>query len=240
MQRHGSPSEQAYLFPSHASATRCVSFLRLQQLKEVEKVKIVDLYPNDGHQSIVSAVLVLNHHLQVVKSFWQHTGEGISSRRAEYCFKAFNSGSLGVRDVPNPSAWRESKRSPLHKGPKRYQKSASVDEVTLSPECSTSLAPVLDGKDHTLFVEERFGRNLDMSLANSAKLAVRKRIATALDTKSDLMDSSQSCSQRQPRIMIDSVSEDDVYLYPCGMNSIFHTHQLLMACRGQMRSVSYG
>lgn len=40
--------------------------------------------------------------------------------------------------------------------------------------------------------------------------------------------------------LVRGFSEDDVYLYPTGMSSIFNTHRTLMACRGDLRSVCFG
>ena len=39
---------------------------------------------------------------------------------------------------------------------------------------------------------------------------------------------------------VTGLSDDDVYLYPCGMNSIFNTHQMMLESRGQLKSISFG
>jgi cystathionine gamma-synthase len=36
------------------------------------------------------------------------------------------------------------------------------------------------------------------------------------------------------------LSDDDVYLYPSGMNSIFNTHRMMLQSRGQLKSISFG
>ena len=173
--------------------------------------------------------------------FWQHSGEGISSRRAEYCLRAFIDGRLGAKNIVGFLPFELEDPATLHKGPKRYQKNAQADGVAPPLDSFNSLSKVPDGKDYTQFVEERFGRNLDIALASSAKLAIRKRIADALSIFGGGHPSSlqRSCCQGPPAANSEC-SEDDVYLYPCGMNSIFHIHQLMMTCRGHMRSITYG
>ena len=164
--------------------------------------------------------------------YWQHSGEGVSSRRAEYCHKAFENGTLVAREFVHAT----SQDSTVCKGPRRYQKNGSVDLKT----SSQTDRPMTDKQDFVQFVEERFGRNLDISLAYKAKKAIRKRIAGALCVNVELTEAldinggtDEACPGR-------SLSEDDVYLYPCGMSSIFNAHRILMSCRGSIKSISFG
>ncbi|GAA5963066.1 hypothetical protein JCM3765_001756 [Sporobolomyces pararoseus] len=84
------------------------------------------------------------------------------------------------------------------------------------------------------YVEERYGRNLDLSLAPLAKLAMRRRIAgvlaeqpgQAIDVK-DIQNAQGAESTRG----VQGLTEDDVWLYSCGMNAIFHAHLLAMETR---------
>ncbi|GAA6022355.1 hypothetical protein JCM11491_003232 [Sporobolomyces phaffii] len=84
------------------------------------------------------------------------------------------------------------------------------------------------------YVEERYGRNLDLSLAPLAKLAMRRRIAGVLAEQpgeaiavEDIHNARGAESTRG----VHGLTEDDVWLYPCGMNAIFHAHQLVMGTR---------
>ena len=202
--------------------------------------RILDLFPdsdlledkptNAGARPIVSAVILPKDQAIIAKTFWQHSGDGISSRRAEYCYKAYQDGHLATSFSTNP----HNGEPMLRKGPRRYQKKPSVDATWETRET------LMEGKDYDQFVEERFGRNLDLSLATQAKQAIRKRIAGALSTNVELPETLYitTPSQRTGRIKV--FSEDDVYLYPSGMSSIFNTHRTLMACRGPMRSISFG
>ena len=211
-------------------------------------VRIVDLCPNDdssvdaikcGHPSgktIVSAVIFPRTLVKVAKAFWQHSGDGISSRRAEYCHKAFEGGRLLtwralVEKVKGVSAMVPSK------GPRRYRK---ADSKGLLPTAQLISEDGSQRCDCVGFVEERFGRNLDATLASSAKLAIRKRIAGALTANVNPHEAFDTSQPLTRMASIRNFSEDDVYLYPCGMSSIFNTHRCLLACRGEMESVSFG
>lgn len=239
MSKHGSPTEKAFLFPSHPVASRCAEFMREQipSLVIGKSLRLVDLYPNSGPSNgkvesepmhikpIISAVLFPRDYAKIAKTFWQHSGDGVSSRRAEYCHRAFDDGRLTIRNTTIPPT----------KGPRRYQKKESIDNPV---QCE--LGRALDRKDYLQFVEERFGRNLDISLACNAKQAIRRRIAGALTANVDLHEALEMAKPSTRTEHVEGFSEHDVYLYPCGMSSIFNTHRIIMACRGEMKSISYG
>ena len=232
------------MFPTHAVAVRCSDFLRQQEpsLDIKKSIKILDFYQEadlatDGEEStdscvrsIVSAVVFPQSCSKAAKMFWQHSGDGISSRRAEYCHRALDRGSL----IQKPDGFD---RKSSMKGPRRYQKKSSLN---LSPKAKAQHLDALEGKEKIRFVEERFGRNLDVSLAASAKLAIRRRIAGALTANVDLKEAIELSQPSTRTERVAGFSENDVYLYPCGMSSIFNTHRSLMAIRGQLKSISFG
>ena len=211
------------------------------KLNARDVIKIVDLYPNDETKSTISAVLFPERFSKVAKAFWQHTGEGISSRRAEYCHKAFNDGRLIAESICKPIDIVTTKvASTPCKGPRRYRKPQTDDLISTATVGEPPTESPLDARDSAQFVEERFGRNLDLSLAISAKLAIRRRIAGALTANVDLPEAQNASHAPTRTANVEGFSEDDVYLFPCGMNSIFHSHRLMMACRGGGKSISYG
>ncbi|KAH7039054.1 cystathionine gamma-synthase [Macrophomina phaseolina] len=232
---YGSPTESVMLFPSHVVASRCVDFFR-KQAPELgpSEVRVVDLVVNPDHKHPeervlprVSAIIFPKDRFKVAKTFWQHSGEGVSSRRAEYCHKAFEDGLL----VEKSQAGQR-----MCKGPRRYQKKGSVD-ITAQHS-----APIRepDGQDFLRFVEERFGRNLDVGFAENAKYAIRRRIAGSLTANVDLEEALKLERDHERTRAVAGFSEDDVYLYPSGMSAIFNTHRSLMAALGQQKSVSFG
>lgn len=68
-------------------------------------------------------------------------------------------------------------------------------------------------KESSTFLEERFGRNLDLSLAKDAEQALRRRIVSKINENSSASEN--------------SATEHDVYLYPSGMASILMRIELL-------------
>jgi cystathionine gamma-synthase len=224
--------ESAILFPSHAGASRCADFFH-SQASQSSRIRILDLVPNLEKETTdmkfaspqVSAVLYPSDHFSTAKIFWQHSGEGVSSRRAEYCHELLKEGLLVEKSTAENS-------QRLCKGPLRYRKGLSRD---------ISKQPVpLEGKDSTSFIEERFGRNLELKFAAKAKSAVKRRIAGSLTADTTLEEALALKSDGIGERHMAEFSEDDVYLYPCGMNAIFNTHRSLMATRGPLKSVMYG
>ena len=241
VKQHGLPSEQALLFPSHAVAYGCLQFFRAHQpfSNKDSYLRIVDLYPNDEDKSIISAILFPSSHAIIAKAYWQHSGGGISSRRAEYCHNAFEDGRLAARMHRDEAGNILKATNVLCKGPRRYRKRHSTDLSPASSEQPPETCSLV-GTDYHQFVEERFGRNLDISMADKAKLAIRRRIAGALTANVDLLEAMQHTHSPTRTAHVEGFSEDDVYLYPCGMNSIFNAHRMMMVCRGEMKSISYG
>ena len=134
--------------------------------------------------------------------------------------------------------------------------SSSSLKMTAEPD------PLDDDEFLARYVEERYGRNLDLSLAPIAKLAMRRRIAGVLretsGTNSPVIPvpspaahengSTEGASDATKRngVMtrgrqestfeessrgVEGLTEADVWLYPCGMSSIYHAHQLVRGVR---------
>lgn len=244
--KHGQSGEQAMLFPSSQIAFRCMEFIK-SSAEEIGSLRVLDLVLNhpiaqtgDDRDSItaVAAVLMPSSCFSTATKFWQHSGEGISSRRAEAFQKAFVEGHLKLRSGTATASQGPTLAS---KGPRRYQRKAPLEieyeTETKTGEESTSS----DAVDPVQFVEERFGRNLDPSLTRNAKLAIRRRIAGSLTS---------NVAPEEAIVLPDVVGQegnnnrfvsvDDVYLYPCGMSAIFNTHRSLIRARGSMKSIMFG
>lgn len=194
-------------------------------------------------RAIICAVVFPRNYSGIAKSFWQHSGEGVSSRRAEFHFKAFQEGHLVPRDSLKE---QNGTNSANRKGPRRYQR-----EQSLSRPHSNSSGPFIndtihngstssEGRNYVQFVEERFGRNLDLSMAANAKLAIRRRIAGSLVVDVDLQTALDTHDNVGGNRQVEGFSEDDVYLFPAGMSSIHNTHRTLLAIRCSRKSISFG
>ncbi|KAL2001247.1 hypothetical protein VTN02DRAFT_1978 [Thermoascus thermophilus] len=257
VRRYGDPDgESATLFPSPKTALVCHSFLVSKVSPEdTDKVRVLNFVPSpraaaatadtDGSPNVtsrLSCVLYPQKYAPIAKQVWQHTGDGISSRRSEFCLKALEDGYL-VEDKKSSPVDVMSQR--LCKGPRRYQKTGSLNgtlkEVLPSAAKETVSSPaskdVPDKGEYAQFIEERFGRNLSPSLADRAKLAVRRRIAGSLTADVDLSEALETTSSDG---RIAGLTEDDVFLFPTGMSSIFNIHQILLHARGPMKSICFG
>ncbi|CAN9097476.1 cystathionine gamma-synthase [Alternaria alternata] len=239
VEKHGKDEESAMLFPTNATASRCQDFfLRQAPDLDASQVRILDFVPaaerarSEELQIIsprVSAVLFPKERFSIAKAFWQHSGDGVSSRRAEYCSQLFKEGILVDASTLNQSAR-------VCKGPRRYQKKTSIDLDT-SGDFTNGNGEV---QDPTQFVEERFGRNLDLSKTKNAKLAIRRRIAGSLTADVSLTEAMTLDHDAARRRPVAGFSEDDVYLYPTGMSSIFNAHRNLLRAKGSKRAIVYG
>ncbi|KAH9880065.1 hypothetical protein J1614_002091 [Plenodomus biglobosus] len=239
LDRYGRDGEGAMLFPTHATASRCQDFF-LRQIPNLDasQVRILNFVPaaekaRAEEVAIISpklsAVLFPLVHFSIAKQFWQHSGDGVSSRRAEYCYHLFTKGML-----VESSTVKQPQRA--CKGPKRYQKTTSID----LGGCNNDADIVGEVQDPTQFVEERFGRNLDLSMTKNAKLAIRRRIAGSLTADVGLSEALTMEKDTMMTRQAANFSEDDVYLYPTGMSSIFNTHRNLLRIKGPLKAIVYG
>ncbi|EST04635.1 Cys/Met metabolism, pyridoxal phosphate-dependent enzyme [Kalmanozyma brasiliensis GHG001] len=229
----------------------------------------------------------------LAKSFWQHTGDGISSRQADRCLSLLEqSKSADTEAVTGEAAANESASAgavgndDIYKKPassasagkrfyNRYARTNSTGSAlipaTPSPTSSVPQTPSSSGilqrpttttddalsasvsslsgvtsattltsepgtSDLVTYVEERYGRNLPLTSAPSAKLALRRRIAGTL-----LSDRSEQSVLETPADAVGEtgrhgtgVTEHDVYLFPSGMSAIFHAHQLALRAASRL------
>ncbi|KAG0640634.1 pyridoxal phosphate-dependent transferase [Tuber brumale] len=227
----GQPGEEVMLFPTPRVAARCRQFIKAtSRTTPAPSTRVVEFVSKtrkrnggDGRPiwSDLCAVMYPASEAKVAKQFWQHTGDGVSSRRAEFCQRDFDEGLLVEKSTITT-------KSPprMSKGPKRYSHGGM------------QFKPSAQEEELDTFVEERFGRNLDLAFVDSAKLAIRRRIAGSLEISMGLKDALKSSNDDGG--MVEGFAENDVYLHPTGMSAIFNTHRLLMAILGPNKSVCYG
>ncbi|KAL4983061.1 pyridoxal phosphate-dependent transferase [Aspergillus falconensis] len=241
--RFGSPDNEATtLFPSPNTARVCHSFI-LSRIspQEAHKIRVLDFTPTkqlenelSTVQSLLSCVIYPKEHAKIAKQAWQHTGDGVSSRRGEFCLGALKDGLL----VERRNVAGDATPQMIYKGPRRYQGRRSINGSGKgASHGAVSANQPHEGRESVQFIEERFGRNLSTSLASQAKIAVRRRIAGVLTADVELSEALEKVS-REGRVA--GLSESDVFLFPSGMSSIFNSHRLLLEARGSMKSVCFG
>ncbi|KAE8348484.1 pyridoxal phosphate-dependent transferase [Aspergillus coremiiformis] len=249
VQSYGNPdTESAMLFPSPKTAQICHSFILSRASADNScAVRVVEFIPSTHTKaefemvtSLLSSVIYPKELGSVAKQVWQHTGNGVSSRRSEFCYSALRDGFL----VEKKSNTTNTAAQWICKGPRRYQGKDSANgafrtDGTYTPAADFSLArnSLQVGREYIQFIEERFGRNLNTSLADQAKMAVRRRIAGVLKADVEL---SEALENTVGEGRVAGLEESDVFLYPTGMSAIFNSHQMLMATRGAMKSICFG
>lgn len=231
--------EATTLFPSSRTAEICRTFIIARiPAGESSKIRIVSFVPSPKADSDIRSlvhsklfgVIYPKEYAPIAKQVWQHTGDGVQSRRSEFCSNALQDGYL----VEDHSIASDGKPSFFSKGPKRYQQRIPTPK---EQEHNTKATESSDGQEFSSFVEERFGRNLSATLAQNAKRAMRRRIAGSLTANVELHEALES-EASDGRIA--GLTEDDVFLYPTGMSSIFNTHRTLLNAKGSLKSICFG
>ncbi|KAI1441617.1 PLP-dependent transferase [Annulohypoxylon stygium] len=255
--RYGTSEQQAILFPTKKTANRCLDFIRdkapqsaLESLAVLHLILDPAKKPPESLLSAtpsISAVLCTAEAFPFAKQYWQHSGDGVSSRRAEFCHGLFNENILVPEEQVSSPRIAQQK---LCRGPKRYRRTASIDHNTNGSNGANRQFPVTleattdnsttDSLETSRFLEERYGRNLDLSLVPNAKSAIRRRIAGVLTTDVDLDSTTAFPAMDSNARGISNFKEDDIYLVPCGMNAIFTTHQALLKAREPRQSINFG
>ncbi|KAI5857283.1 PLP-dependent transferase [Durotheca rogersii] len=254
---HGTAGQHAILFPTRKAAGRCLNFIRdkaspsaLVNLDTIRLVLDPAKKPPDALQAVlpsISAVLCTATAYPFAKQYWQHSGDGVSSRRAEFCHALFKEGILIPEDkLPSPVPSQQK----LGRGPRRYRRTASIGDddndfnsrrhYSVGADVSSADGHSTDTMETSKFLEERYGRNLDVSLVPNAKSAIRRRIAGVLTTDIELDSTTTLPAMDSNARGISNFKEDDIYLVPCGMNAIFTTHQTLLRAREPRKSVNFG
>ncbi|KAH3681371.1 hypothetical protein WICPIJ_007640 [Wickerhamomyces pijperi] len=183
-EKYGREGEKVFIFPSYNVAKRCREFIRNKSTKNpLPTIRILQIStpkPKTKDEETyraeakIAIVFLPESEWSIAKQYWQHSGEGISSRLGEYV----------------------------------------LQELQI-----TTADPSKDNLEYQTFIEERFGRNLNLSFAQDAKLALRSRIAGNLG---EHQEQQETTAQKKNRGL--KLCEDDVYLYPTGMAAIFNAH----------------
>lgn len=157
--KYAKESETCLCFPSYSVAKRCREYITVKaptmfpdlRPPKVRILQLATMKPMNAEEAKwkreckIAVVFVAKKYYPLLKEYWQHTGEIISSRFAEYVLH-----ELFIVEGFNRTAGDAGK--------------AKEDDSDIRGEEE--------------FIETRFGRNLDLSFADHAKLLIKKRIAT--------------------------------------------------------------
>lgn len=272
--KFGQPGELSILLPTHAKAEQCRSFLLAHSSTPI-KPRIVHFAicaSSDGPPAPAEAAAslspdVIDVHIvffpgaswPLGKAFWQHAGEGISSRRADRCLELLGESIPGREDAQLEAQARiaaaekaavpaqpQAPVRPISYSKNRHYSRGGAATPTSLSRTSSPAGLVSNGgaqsaaqpasqeqqladepaPDHSLYVEQRYGRNLPTGSAEIAKQALRRRIAGVLDADETATDGRR-------------IGEEDVWLFPTGMSAIYNAHiACLTAWKGQEKMSS--
>lgn len=163
--------EQCLIFSSYNVAKRCREYIKVKRPStSTYPIRILQLSsekPNSLDESRykqeckVSTVFVHKDDFKYLKEYWQHTGEGISSRVAEYMLRnLFDIDDQTLQSISHEHALQTSTETPIS--------STNITITEKEKEGTTT---------STSYIEQRFGRAMDMSMGNYAKRLIKKRIA---------------------------------------------------------------
>ncbi|CAG8796027.1 25845_t:CDS:2, partial [Dentiscutata erythropus] len=233
-QKFAKPTESCLLYPSRKTAERCRDFLRRyyesSSSASLRLAEITVVTP-DRSKSLIQGnvtlhvVLFPKEAFSVAKTFWQHTGDGISSRLAEYALNVLQT-EFNEQYTKNFNKVFTKRASFC----KRYS-NGQISNLACEPKetlpTDISLIDNSNFIEQNFYVEERYGRNLPISFGEKAKIELRRRIASSIGESKD-------GSVLTERVVKD-VTEDDVFLFPSGMSSIFHAHRFLLTAFSQRK-----
>lgn len=239
--KYAKENETCLCFPSYEVAKRCREYIAVKSVSmdngtPAPKVRILQLATSKPltteeakwkRETKIAVVFVDKQYWSLIKQYWQHSGEILSSRLAEYVLY-----ELFI----------------VEKSSKTRQDRESQVEV----------------RDEEEFIEQRFGRNLDFSYADTAKSLIKRRIATkVVDGEADSHEEPPRTTEQFVEHVVDAEDitpgvastvpvgpyhetsspptrkglhvnpEKDVFLFPSGMASIFTAHRLLLCLDAQ-------
>jgi cystathionine gamma-synthase len=258
-QKFGTSGERCLLLPTKRIAEDCRSFIQDRcQSESPPNIRLIHfvIFPENKQsprdlncrRSPPAPSACADLHIvlfpadigPVARQFWQHAGLGISSRLAEHCLSMFSE-DISSHQPPSPALSRPpSKPMNRHYVSKSFSKPKGDLSVHISPPSSPNNSEALS-LDQIVYVEERYGRNLPLSLALSAKQSLRRRIAGVLIHDNPTTPTGDREAQLGPSTRgVAAVAENDVFLYPSGMAAIWSAHQLVLSVRPPGKSVCFG
>jgi cystathionine gamma-synthase len=201
-------------------------------------------------------ILLFNKdHFPFAKQFWQHTGDGISSRMAERALAFMGetpAGDAGLgEEGPGVGAAAAALTQPASRGYSRNRHygrattrgaapghAAPAAAAAAAPKPGVAVPEDVAAADLSTYLEERYGRNLPLFSAPLAKQALKRRIAGGVLPSDEEFGASQADISR-------GVTENDVYLFPGGMSAIWHAHNIVRLARtatgaAEGKSVCFG
>ncbi|ODV89521.1 hypothetical protein CANCADRAFT_140289 [Tortispora caseinolytica NRRL Y-17796] len=220
IRKYGKPNEKCLVFRSYNIGCQCRDFIAKRAPDATMRTIQLSVPSIEGADPENICIVLFDQELfPLAKQYWQHSGNIISSRFAEFCYRMMS------------EKYRQASAAPIRPPHRQYAR-----------EKPTGTIDQFESDEMGEFMQERFGRTLSINQAGLAKMALRRRIAgTADDDKANASEEESIQTHAKPSTRKDDMSENDVFLYPSGMSSIYNAHQLLMKiCKQPLKSVCFG
>ena len=267
LNKFGSPGEKCILLPSARVAAEARDFMASQNPSLPSRIVEFVICPSTtldragtSKVEVIELQILLfdESHWSTAKAFWQHTGDGISSRLAERALLFLGETPAGAPELNGSHRSSISSSSDRGRGYSRnlhYARKSSTPSTPTSPLSSTTPSFTPATADHddpvtgetltsdlTTYLEERYGRNLPLFNANLAKQALKRRIVGGLLPSDEGFGQLANVTRGVGEGI---VTEDDVWLFPCGMSAIWHAHDICRIARRRSgkpegKSICYG
>ncbi|KAM6493603.1 Pyridoxal phosphate-dependent transferase [Amanita muscaria] len=235
-QKYGINGERCMLFPTYKVAEQCQLFMQARSVgarivgllicpEDKQNNRVIECKePANLSESTSSAstnlyvVLFPPDMFSIANQFWQHSGQGISSRLTDHCLSILTENAA-------------------------HANGSSLSPLTFPG--NSHVAPEQLDIGHNVDLEGHCGGPL-LADAAIAKQVLRQRIAGLLirygsyDHQAELCATKKNLQGNQNSRDFADVTENDVYLFPTGMTAIWNAHQLALAVRPTAKSVCFG
>ncbi|EGW34767.1 uncharacterized protein SPAPADRAFT_57835 [Spathaspora passalidarum NRRL Y-27907] len=236
--KYGRDGERCMIFPSYKVAKRCREFIQSKAKTNASRRVLQLSTPapasEDDKSTVIAATIGVvffpASEYPLAKNYWQHSGEGISSRMGEYVLKEL------FEKEPVSNGRTGNMKSELQ-SQKIQSRSPSISAARGGSQSNSSNNGSAEvDKEFSTFIEQKYGRVLDLKFTQGAKMALRRRICGKVDKSKNQIEEMEKARRGK------HLGETDVYLFPSGMASIFFAHfSLLQTSKGEpKKSVCFG
>lgn len=232
---YGRTNERAMIFSSYKVAKLCREFIKDKTLNSNVNIRLLQLgtpapkTPEESSTKVAATIGVVfypSNEFPLAKNFWQHSGDGISSRKAEYLWEQLFPGETETTVKGKHISYNGSSKQEMQaKKIQRISPSIRMNKLVQDENLSES--------DN--YIDQKYGRILDLKFAHEAKVALKRRISGNIENSHNTIDKEFETGKE-----LEKLTEEEVYLYPSGMSAIFHAHQALLDILGKKKSVCFG
>lgn len=231
--KYGRDGESCMIFASYNCAKRCREYIKSNTENKLILVRVLQLSTPPPATEVekqsrmeltIGIVFFPSAEFPLAKQYWTFAGEGVSLRMAEYVTKELfgEEEPRRTRTKQELQAEKIQKKSPSILASMRTNSQGQNEEVE---------------KEFNTFIEQKYGRVLDLQFAADAKLALKRRISgRAAHSLREQLEEPESEESKRGIFL----HEKDVFLYPTGMAAIFHAHQAALHIDEPKKSVCFG